>query len=424
MAHGIVNRSRSNPCPFCGKPDWCGRYPTESGFFVEFCKRTADRCDVLGLDGVTYKYVGETADGSAKFVAKDLYSASHAHIVQKKLEVINTVQVRDNVYLDEIYRYLLSLLVLDDDHCKYLQGEGWDNKMLYKYQIKSFPENDYYRYKYNNKYSKNPYRKVLARKVIEHFEEKYGKECLVGVPGAYKNSKGEWTFTGRSGILFPMYDVNGYLYRLRIRLDFLDVPGVLFSDGNAKYYLENNQPIYVQEMKGLYTINNGNKDFCKNTGKYRNFSSWREKKLEDCIINQYNGGCAANNQIAVYANVPNEKNFFCFITEGEKKGIFASEKMQVIVVSLPGVNSWSKLLEGKKGNRPIDILIKKGVGIFIVAFDADAATNEAVLKYESKTIQAIKKEGLAVGVAKWDILYGKGLDDLLASGHQPEYDVC
>ena len=426
MAHGIINRSAANPCPICGKPDWCGRYPLPDGSFMEFCNRDASKSDVIGTDGVRYKYCGETEGGASRFIDANAAADKKAQggFGMQRKKVVNSVQVRDNAYLDKVYRYMLSLMVLDVGHRQYLQEEGWSGEMLSRHLVKSFPESDFNRFKYKNHFSENPYRKRLARMVIERFKGEYGEDCLKGVPGAYRNAKGEWTFCGRKGILFPMYDAEGNLYRLRIRLDFLDVNGKIVRHGNGMFYYEQGQKVFIHTMKGLYTMKGEVREYRKTGGKYRNFSSWKDEELDDCIVNKYAEGCQAGNNIGVYADLPDDKMYFCFLTEGEKKGIYSSVKMEVPIISFPGVNSWHKLLEGERGSRAIDYLQKRGVVMFVVAFDADKATNAAVLKNERQTIQAIKDEGFAVGVANWDILYGKGLDDLLRSGHQPEYDIC
>ncbi len=126
MAHGIIDRSAASPCPICGKPDWCGRYPLPDGSFMEFCNRDASKSDVIGTDGVRYKYCGETEGGASRFI--DANAAADKKVqggfgMQRK-KVVKSVQVRDNAYLDKVYWYALSLMVLDAGHHQYLQEEG------------------------------------------------------------------------------------------------------------------------------------------------------------------------------------------------------------------------------------------------------------------------------------------------------------
>lgn len=511
-----LNRSMSNPCPICGKPDWCTyKPPSADGAYYVYCMRHLKGDDVYGKDGQNYVFCGMTDSGNARYMEENMYNMRKAarearkkwketecsrlepclicgdtegrchrllnqesgdlyhlcsrvrthqnvnrggfwYVYEKETkdgtfsryeesnsrsnrirkwkngetgaaenqrtfhEVQETagkqqkqqqdeIQPRENRYLDKIYRFILDNLVLDPVHRAYLLQEGWTDEMMEKNNIKSFPENDYFREKYNNNPTLNPSRKELARKVIDRF----GKDALLGVPGAYKDKLGNWTFYGAKGILFPLPDVDGNIYRLRIRMDFMDVDAkVQFLPQGVSYYEKEGKKIYIHPLKGYYTQEDGHRVYLKTgNGKYRNFASGGR----DC-------GCAAGNQIGVYRSADNAM-FILFVTEGEKKGIFSNDKLDAPFVSLPGVNSWSKLLEGEKGSRPIDKLILLGVKMIVIAFDADVAENNAVLKQQINVFKAIKEEGLEVGVASWDVTLGKGIDDLLAGGNQPYYDI-
>ncbi len=39
-----------------------------------------------------------------------------------------------------------------------------------------------------------------------------GLKSLAGVPGAYLNDKGNWSFVSKSGLVFPVYDEDGFIY--------------------------------------------------------------------------------------------------------------------------------------------------------------------------------------------------------------------
>ena len=79
---------------------------------------------------------------------------------------------------------------------------------------------------------KIPSREALAKKVMQEL----GIKSLSGVPGAYLNDKGNWSFVGKSGIVFPVYDEEGFIYRIRIRLDYLDLPVLLKEDSDGFFY--------------------------------------------------------------------------------------------------------------------------------------------------------------------------------------------
>ncbi len=438
MGYGIVNRSAASPCPICGKPDWCGLLPVENGMEFHICMREDSQADLIGADGRYYIFDGVSKGGNARYEEAaqrkrrldgrgegSFRKGVGKECKRRGMKKVNEVRIRDNQYLDKVYRFLLGQLFLDPVHrCAMLQ-DGWTDEMLEKHGIKSFPEADYVRYTYHHNHSHNPYRKSLARSVIDQF----GRDALLGVPGAYQDKKGDWTFAGTKGILFPCYDANGNLYRLRIRMDFMDVRKKLSSRDGVSFYEEGSQKHYLEPLKGFYTLNDqGEKLFEKpKSGKYRNFSSYHsndEAVRKGVHINDYTNGCEAGNQLGFYYDAQRDNMFVCFVTEGEKKGIYANERMRSPFISVPGVNSWSKLFEGEAGRRPVDILKARGVGMFVVAYDADKSVNNAVLSNEGKVIRALKEEGFAVGTAEWDMVYGKGIDDLLANGHQPEYAIA
>ena len=52
--------------------------------------------------------------------------------------------------------------------------------------------------------------------------------------------------------------------------------------------------------------------------------------------------------------------------------------------------------------------------------DADAPAKAAVSRAQAELFRALRAEGLAVEVMRWDGSNGKGLDDLLLSGGEPE----
>lgn len=439
MAYGIRAVTKSKPCPICGKADWCGFMPADGGGELVVCQRDTEEHNVIGQDGQFYVYVSKSRSGNSIFEEAnqrmqrekkwkagreyDNSSFKQVSVPTPSYTVVDEVKVKPNEVLDKIYRSMLDMLVLDDNHKAYLISEGWTEELIQKHKIKSFPEKDFIRYSLKNNFSKNVYRKRLANQLIE----KFGQDCLLGVPGAYKDGQGKWTFAGPKGILFPLYDANHNLYRLRVRMDFTDVKEQLISMGTGdRYFDKDGQRYYVSFMKGIYIIDSGDKKFDKGSGKYRNFSSFHaddEEYKRGFIVNSYDKGCEAGNQLGIYYDSGRDNMYIAFVTEGEKKGVYCNDKMRAPFISVPGVNSWSKLIEGKKGNRAIDILQSRGVGMFVIAYDADKAVNNKVLDSEQYAIQALKVEGFSIGVAEWDMRHGKGIDDLLQGGRQPAYQL-
>lgn len=455
MAQGYKEVSRTRPCPICGKTDYCCFTQAKDGGDLVVCKRIKEKENVIGHDANFYVFAGVSGNGNYVFeeanqrrakeqARKGSYKAQDFHAakvpVVKQLTVVDQVNARSDKDMDIIYRTLLSLLYLEPEDRKYLLLEGWTDELIEKNHIVSFPEKDFTRFKYRkDKPSKNPYRKRLTKLVME----KLGIDNLRGVPGAYKDSNGNWTFAGPSGILFPQYDARHYMYRLRIRMDFRDQDAVIhLCDGEDDWFSYGKIPKIYICYGGLYILKTTSegikKDFLKEiskkedgreitkkvSGKYRNFASYSVNEKEEekgFLVNTYDSGCESGNQLGFYYNEQRDDMYILYLTEGEKKSIFSNEMLRSPFVSTPGVNSWALLFEGKIGERPIDVMKAKGVKIFVVAYDADKAINKNVLDAEKQVVEAMRNEGLILGLAEWNMNNGKGIDDLLYKGYKPSY---
>ena len=391
---GIRSVTKSNPCPICGKADWCGIFDASDGGELHVCQRCVDtyavgKEGVIGTDGNFYIYTGVSKAGAAIFEdaqqklakqrLKESGKAGNYNVAEIKKKVLTPVDIHkalDDAKLDKIYRRLLSLLILEPCHREYLLKEGWTDELIEKNCVRSFPEEDHKRFGEKKK-SKNPWRYEVGEILSTEFGD------LTGVPGLYKNQKGKWSLWGQSGIFFPLPNERHQIRRLRVRLDNV-----------------------------------------KSGGKYRNFSSFRrddEAEKQGFFMNRLSCGCQADNHLGFYMDESRDDMYICYITEGEKKGIIGEWVLKAPFVSVPGVNSYAKLVAGERGSRPIDRLSQKGIKIFIIAYDADKSVNARVLESEQRTIRILKEEGFTIGLASWDTVYGKGIDDLLMSGHRPQY---
>lgn len=454
MAHGFKNVTKNSPCPICGKPDWCGwQIDSEGrGDYTIVCQRPEVKGNVCGKDGKFYVFISETSGGAYRYeeaeqckrrqeewcrengykykggcASDGAPSDGAVHRARPKFEpvIVDNIQPKSHKELDKIYRHLLKKLSLEEIHSDYLKKEGWDNEMIEQNLIRSFPERDFVRCRFKNYPSGNIYRKRLAREL----QEEFGEGCLRGVPGAYVDHGGSWTFAGPKGILFPLYDTQGLIYGLRIRMDFLDYAYERQSDPACDDWYTDKDGVshFVVPLKGTYTFDSdGKKAWDNSGGKYRPFTSFHadEKEYDKGFIkNSYKYGCELQSQVGVYWNRERDTSFLCYLTEGEKKGIFANNKLHAPVISFPGVNSWSKMFSGKKGERLVDLLSVAGVKMFVVAYDADKEVNRAVMRQQEVLIKKLQEEGFMVATAEWDACNGKGLDDLLAAGCKPGYEL-
>ena len=108
-----------------------------------------------------------------------------------------------------------------------------------------------------------------------------------------------------------------------------------------------------------------------------------------------------------------------YITEGEPKGLFASNALSTPVVTLPGVNSYSLILD----DGVLSQMKELGMKMVVVAFDADKLHNERVLSCEKSLADGLKTAGIPSRNCKLERRKWKGIDDLLASGGAPQYCI-
>lgn len=417
-----VNKIRR--CPICGKPDWCCFIDKDDveGEEIIVCKRETGEGNVEGADGRRYVYLAKSKQGNSIFElyeqhikgkksAKENYQFAKPK-AQKQLIPIDIIEPRSNEEVSLIYHEMLSKLILEDCHREYLHKNGWTDELISYHHIATFPEPDSLRVRFKNRYrSRNPYRKKLA----ESIENKFGKGCLRGVPGAYMDN-GAWNFYGHSGILFPMYDLKMNIKRLRIRMDYRDQEVPVFKDQEGIYYVSDNVRYHIC-MKGIYSGSGDERVFIKVRGKYRTLSSFlqdEKAEKEGFYMNALNQGCQSLNEYSLYTMPEDDCSIF-LITEGEPKGLYTNYRMKYPVLTASGVTSYLQLakkevLEGCKA---------MGMQMMVIATDADKYENDKVMDAEAALIKALKKEGIMVGVAEWDERHGKGIDDCIAGGHWP-----
>jgi hypothetical protein len=183
---------------------------------------------------------------------------------------------------------------------------------------------------------------------------------LPGVPGFYvaeKNGKRYWSVAGMGGLVIPIRDVQGHITRLAVRLD--EPP--------------------------------------ENGGKYRYVSS--KKK----------GGPGSGAPVHVPKFEGNKT--VVRVTEGALKATIATRLSGMLTIGLPGVSSWK---------RAARVLNDLGAKTARVAFDADARRNRNVSRNLDQLIGHLCKKGFTVELETWKAEDGKGIDDVLAAGKQPD----
>lgn len=381
----IRNVSKSEPCPICGKTDWCTilkpdqeSYPGQE---LYICRRIQQ--DTVSNNGFAYSFIKELSDGSSLYTIKTekakRYRNHSRHNERKHIKEEDLYpETLKNESLDRIYHSFLHLLPLSAKHYRKLKSDGWSDSLIKRSLIRSI------NFKRSYDESKKYYTDSFERfRITSTLVNEYGP--LDGVPGFYLNDANKWTFVGRQGMLIPIYDLHGNLYRLRLRLDKPEV------DENGK---EKN--------------------------KYKNFSSFHSEDDGFGVLkNTYNHGCRAGSCIGLYYNPNLDSSDMCYITEGEKKAILTNDYLRYPVISLPGTGTYNKLYDLYDGINAINFLKSIGCDTTVVAYDADKIYNQQVLRYEQKLVQLLLGEGFSVYIASWNAGFGKGIDDILPLGILP-----
>jgi hypothetical protein len=199
-------------------------------------------------------------------------------------------------------------------------------------------------------------REDLAAKLAERF----GPEVCSVVPGLYEKEGDppRWSIAGTSGLLIPVRDAEERVVALKVRADD---PG----EGPKYSYLSSSK----------------------------------------------HGGPGPGSQVHIPLCEDPDQDSAARLTEGELKADIATALSGVLTISVPGVSSWRNALP---------VLKDLGFDKVHLAFDADARRNHNVARALSGAFQALDKQGFEVVLEIWPEENGKGIDDLLAAGHQPD----
>lgn len=491
---GVMERtSRGAPCIFCGDVGYDMRITyNENGeqTQVHWCHKThASKGDIVSVGAKSYicKTAAKVIDIGEfdlweEYLSKDEWiekqkrinpdwkpgKMSHGSNQNRRVElnissnlkstgpITGEEPVLPREKLHEIYSYLLSMLVIEEKHKKQLEDE-WCSSVhpsLYSdimgnFPIKSLPPIDKARFA-NNERFKNPTRKALISKLLERFGD------LRGVPGLYlrsgnyykdKPDSERWTFSFGEGIVFPCYDKDGYLYRIRYRDDYPDLEiregrdkafeGFFGSfhhsydkDGKHTWTFYpnsanepggyNNGTVVYNESLGIRKILLNHKGLPdvggKVSGKYKYVSSVYEKNVDGKKVNMMEGGSRSGVCYSLYQK-PGQSFTVVIGTEGEKKGIVSCVIKNVPTAIVAGVGCYDCLFEpDSSGKSCIDYLKEKGMKYFILCYDADKSINSNVLKAEQRFVQKLKEHGVIPCIGDWRGKFDKGLDGILVMG--------
>ena len=333
---------------------------------------------------------GQTGAVSAQASKKEL---APAPVPEPEPEKTPDVPLRPVEDLDRAYRTFLKYLTLEYCHKRELmEHDGWSEdflrEVLKRAPIRSLPPSDSARMSKESKRAREfaqltgPFRRNVLDKTVAEL----GPDALLGVPGFFREEGRKWQIEGADGYLIPQYNVEGLIYRLRIRL-------------SKEAQAEKEERTGRKVGKYLQISSPGRENGCGGTSQLGFYGLWHLDRYKHGEIDRV------------------------VVCEGEKKGIVAALKLGLLVITLPGVKTF-KLLDSPlvvsgdwKGPVPTALEWLKSIGVkrITVCNDQDMFTNDTVLKATEDVINLIKMRGFRAEVGLWDEKY-KGIDDALIAG--------
>ncbi len=202
-------------------------------------------------------------------------------------------------------------------------------------------------------------RSALVKALLEQF----GEATLRTIPGAYVKTEDNhswWSLAGAPGLLIPIRNWTGQVIALKVRADE-DSPFPRYSTVSSRSH----------------------------------------------------GGPGPGSLV----HVPPHQTLDTVtvrITEGELKADVAQVLTGILTLAVPGVSNW----------RPVVPLLRTlETHTVLIAFDADSRTNPHVAAALERTREELLQQGWGVHIETWPPAWGKGIDDVLVSGHHPQIEV-
>jgi len=264
---------------------------------------------------------------------------------------------------DRIYRAILGSLSLKKHHRAVLKQRGLADDAIDRSQYRSLSKGDHERLA-------QQIDEALKAGSIPGLQTTSFDELGRRVPGLLLNGDGVPQLRKLFGILIPIRTADGMIASLVVRRD---------GSGNSKC------PKYL---------------FLSASKKQR-----EERRARDGV--EYpKAEYAVHVPVDVSAGTETAR-----VTEGVLKADIATNLSGVTTIGIPGVNGW---------NRSISVLRKLSAKRVLISLDADHKENPAVADAVAGLTRECVAKGFATAIETWQFDDGKGIDDLLANGHQPK----
>lgn len=308
--------------------------------------------------GIIQKYEYETLS------KRKIDNATIQKYEKKGMEKLQTNPVADDETLNYIYNIFCkgqSLAdstekVLSDEHRALLHARNLTDEDIERYGYFTMP----------NRYAMKGIKNTLSKRRLD-------EDILLNVPGFYRDLQiKKVTFSPMKGIGIPIRNYKGQILGIQVRRD----------------------------------------DKKEGEQRYRWFSS---AFADNDDSNKFEGGTSPGSPIdVIYPEEVQSKTVF--ITEGHFKAVQLTKRFGCISLSVQGVTSWKQIVDVLRGigaNHPVKHVY--------IAFDADMSYNFAVSQQSRKMTDEIQKSlNLNIVYVQWNTDLGKGIDDMLANGHEAE----
>jgi hypothetical protein len=196
---------RKNPCPICGKGDWC-RISFDQQWAM--CRRvnTGDGHQKTDKDGVPY-WVYDLGGRNTHHQPPPMFPPS-----------VTKARASDDV-LGQVYGALLTTISLSDRHRTQLRQRGLSDENITWLGYRSMPQQG---------------RASIAKRLLDLF----GHETCGAIPGLHvveRDGSRWWSLAGASGLLIPIRDHAGRVIALSVRSDDPDAESRYSAISSSKY---------------------------------------------------------------------------------------------------------------------------------------------------------------------------------------------